>query len=496
MFAIALWDADSERLVLVRDRLGVKPLYWCRSGASLAYASEPQALLAGGWVPRRPDRRALLEYMTLQYVPPPRSGFEGIRKIAPGAMLIWEGGREREEVYWRLPVPPDPLTADPEQALGELDELLRDATRQRLRSDVPLGAFLSGGVDSSVVVSYMAELVGQVRTFSIDFPQAGFSEAAHARRVAGIYGTEHEELTLTAEMVPAIAEAIPRMGEPFADSSAIPTYLLSELTRRRVTVALSGDGGDEAFGGYHRYLRAVTLARVAPVAGLVGSVLECSVPRRALGAGRAGKAIHLAASSRSAYQRMMSHFEPDELRAAATAEFLADAGPPEAVWTDHLQLPVVRGIRRYSVLDTVTYLPGDLLPKVDRMSMAHALEVRSPLLDYRVHEFAANLPNRLRWHRAEGKVLLKRLAASRGLPTDLVHRRKQGFGIPIGHWFRDGLRGWISDLLAPDTIRARGLIRPEAASTLLADHQAGLSDNTVRLWNLAALELWFRAHID
>jgi asparagine synthase (glutamine-hydrolysing) len=193
---------------------------------------------------------------------------------------------------------------------------------------------------------------------------------------------------------------------------------------------------------------------------------------------------------------MMSHFEPDELRAAATADFLADAGPPEAVWADHLQLPVVRGIRRYSVLDTVTYLPGDLLPKVDRMSMAHALEVRSPLLDYRVHEFAAHLPNRLRWHRAEGKVLLKRLAASRGLPTDLVHRRKQGFGIPIGHWFRDGLRGWISDLLAPDTIRARGLIRPEAASTLLADHQAGLSDNTVRLWNLAALELWFRAHID
>ncbi len=335
-----------------------------------------------------------------------------------------------------------------------------------------------------------------MRTFSIDFPQAGFSEAEHARRVADLYGTTHEELTLTADMVPAIAEAIPRMGEPFADSSALPTYLLSELTRRRVTVALSGDGGDEAFGGYTRYGRAIAVARMAPVAGPAGRLLEMAVPRRLLADRRAAKAIHVAAASKEAYQRMMSHFEPRELRSIATPEFLEAAGPPETVWSDHLRLPPVRGVRRYSVLDSLTYLPGDLLPKVDRMSMAHALEVRSPLLDYRVHEFAATLPNALRWHRVEGKVLLKRLAARRGLPEDLVHRRKQGFGVPIGHWFRDGLRGWIGDLLAPDAVRARGLIRPEVASALLADHHARLSDNTVRLWNLAALELWFRAHID
>jgi asparagine synthase (glutamine-hydrolysing) len=496
MFAIALWDSRRQRLVLARDRLGVKPLYYCERDGSLAYASEPQALLRGGWTERRADPQALLEYMTLQYVPPPRSGFVGIHKLHPGSILIWENGRAREVRYWEPPVPPDPLTADPERSLDELDEILREATRVRLRSDVPLGAFLSGGVDSSVVVSYMAELGGTTRTFSIDFPHAGFSESAHAKRVAELYSTEHQELMLEAEMVPAILEAVPKMGEPFADSSALPTYLLSELTKREVTVALSGDGGDEAFSGYRRYGFSAGWARFRPLPNLSVGALRVADPylrRRGVGRfkRRARYAGHLAS-----YQRMMSHFIPEELRWVATPSFLSSTGAPEQVYRGHLSMPPVSGVRAFSALDTVSYLPGDLLPKVDRMSMAHALEVRSPMLDHRVHELAAGLPNRLRWRGIEGKVLLKDLASRRGLPADLVHRKKQGFGVPLGSWLRGDLRDWITDTLDSETVARRGIVRPKAVQQMLREHLNHEDDHTTRLWNLAAMELWFRAHID
>jgi asparagine synthase (glutamine-hydrolysing) len=493
MFAISLWDARRRRLVLVRDRLGVKPLYHCRSRDTLAYASEPRALLRGGWAPSEPDLDALLEYLVLQYVPPPRSGFAGIEKLAPGQMLVWEDGRATISTYWQPPIPPDPLTAESEPLLAELDELLRDATRERMRSDVPLGAFLSGGVDSSVVVSYMAELAGRVRTFSIDFPEAGFSEAVHARRVAELYGTEHQELTLEADMVPAIATAIPLLGEPFADASALPTYLLSGLARRHVTVALSGDGGDEAFGGYARYRHAATTARFAPLtrpaARVAGLLSRPSVPGRIARAG-------LKTIENLNYARMMSQFRPEQLRWAATPEFLATVGPPERVYADHLRLPAVAGVRAYCALDTVSYLPGDLLVKVDRMSMAHALEVRSPLLDHRVHELASTVPNQLRVRGSEGKLLLKQLAVRRGLPGELVHRPKHGFGVPLAGWFRGQLREWIAELLSPAGIGRRGIVRPGAGGQMLAEHLSGRVDHTVRLWNLAALELWFAAHID
>jgi asparagine synthase (glutamine-hydrolysing) len=495
MFAIALWDAARQRLVLARDRLGVKPLYYCRSGDTLAYASEPQALLRARWAPRSADPRALLEYMMLQYVPAPRSGFAGIKKLHPGSMLVWERGRMTVSTYWRPPLPPDPLRIDHDAALIELDALLRETTRERLRADVPLGAFLSGGVDSSVVVSYMAELAGSVRTFSIDFPHAGFSEAVHARRVAQLYGTEHAELTLTADIVPAIAEAIPRMGEPFADASAIPTYLLSGLTRRHVTVALSGDGGDEAFGGYERYGLAAGLARGGPLA-IRGARLAQAARPRAAAVGRVDRALSALASPSGTYAEIMSHFVPAMLESVATGEFLATAGSPEQVYSDHLRLPPVRGVRRYAALDTTTYLPGDLLAKVDRMSMAHALEVRSPLLDHRVHEFAARLPNRLRWRGLQGKIMLKELAVQRGLPRDLVHRRKHGFGVPLGPWFRGELRDWLHETLSPETLKRRGIVRPGAVERMLHEHGQAKADHTTRLWNLAAMELWFQAHID
>jgi asparagine synthase (glutamine-hydrolysing) len=498
MFAIALWDEEAKRLLLARDRLGVKPLYWAPVGEGILYASEPGAILASGLVEPRPDPRALLEYMTLQYVPPPRSGFAGIRKLAPGERLIWEDGRARIDRYWELNFAKTEQGSE-QETLERLDGLLGEATRDRLVSDVPLGAFLSGGIDSSLVVSYMAEASSHVRTFSVDFPEAQFSEGEHARRVARIYGTEHEERLLEPHMVPLVADAVRFAGEPFADSSAIPTLLLSRMTRERVTVALSGDGGDEAFGGYRRYQLARAAHRLGAAAGAARLLRRSGLVSRLPGAKgsqarRAVDAFALPAAHR--YASMMSHFSPADLESFCTPEFLDEAGDPWAAWDETLAPPSLRGVDRYLALDTTTYLPGDLLLKVDRMSMADALEVRSPLLDYRVHEFAAAMPERMKLRGRTTKWALKQLAARRGLPDDLVHRRKQGFGVPVGTWLRGPLRGWLEDLLLDPRSLDRGYFEPERVRQLVAAHVDGSADHTSRLWNLAVLELWRRTWID
>ena len=497
MFAIALWDEGAERLLLARDRLGVKPLYWAPVDNGILYASEPGAILASGLITPRPDPRALLDYLTLQYVPPPRSGFEGIRKLAPGERLVFERGRGRIDRYWRLDFSKTERVSE-EESLERLDSLLGEATRDRLVADVPLGAFLSGGVDSSLVVSYMAEASSQVKTFSIDFPEAGFSEGEHARRVAQIYGTEHEDRLLEPAMVPLVADAVRHAGEPFADSSAIPTLLLSRMTRERVTVALSGDGGDEAFAGYRRYF----FARTADRAGFAGGAARVLQRTGALsllpgGAGqlrRAGMALAMPADRR--YAALMSHFTPANLESLCTPDFLAAAGDPEAAWTETLALPDLPGVDRYLSLDTETYLPGDLLLKVDRMSMADALEVRSPFLDYRVYEFAAALPARMKLRGRTTKWALKEIARRRGLPDDLVERRKQGFGVPIGAWLRGELRPWVEDLLLDPRSLERGYFDPEGVRRLLSEHLDGGADHTNRVWNLAVLELWHRSWVD
>jgi asparagine synthase (glutamine-hydrolysing) len=497
MFAIALWDGGAERLLLARDRLGVKPLYWAPVGNGLLYASEPGAILASGLVEAQPDPRALVDYLTLQYVPPPRSGFAGIRKLAPGERLVYEGGAARIERYWRLDFERPKLESE-EQALEQLDSLLGEATRERLVSDVPLGAFLSGGIDSSLVVSYMAAASSQVKTFSIDFPEAGFSEGEHARRVARIYGTEHEDRLLEPMMVPLVADAVRHAGEPFADSSAIPTLLLSRMTKERVTVALSGDGGDEAFAGYRRYLVARTADRLGATAGIARALRGSGVLGRIpAGAGQLRRIVEaFAMPPARRYASMMSHFAPAELERLCTASFLEAAGSPWSAWEETLAPPALDGVDRYLALDTATYLPDDLLLKVDRMSMADALEVRSPLLDYRVHEFAAGLPERMKLRGRTTKWALKEIARRRGLPSDLVGRRKQGFGVPVGTWMRGELRGWVEDLLLDPRSLARGYFDPQGVRRLLGEHLDGTADHTYRVWNLAVLELWHRTWID
>ena len=497
MFAIALWDAERRRLVLARDRLGVKPLYWARVGDGLLYGSEPGAILASGRIERRADPEAIAEYLTLQYVPPPRTGFAGMSKLAPGEMLVLEDGRIDVRRWWALDHATKAAASD-EDALERLDGLMQEATRLRMIADVPVGAFLSGGVDSSLVVSYMAEQSSHVHTFSIDFPHARYSEGAHAKEVARVYGTEHEEFLVEPDIVPTITTAVRYAGEPFADSSMIPTYVLSQVTRRRVTVALSGDGGDEAFAGYVRHRLATAADRLGPLP-YVARPLHRAVEASGLDGRLSRISRGLAAVSRSRHDRyatIMAHFDPVAMQRLCRPEFLAAAGGGRAAWDDVLALPDVAGVDRYLSLDTATYLPGDLLLKVDRMSMAHALEVRSPLLDHQVHEFAAGLPGRFKLRRGTTKWLLKQLAARRGLPEHLIHRRKQGFAIPVREWFRGELRPWIQDVLRDPATRDRGYFDPAEPDRLLNEHVVGEADHTRLLWNLAMLELWHREWID
>ena len=498
MFAIALWDGARHRLVLVRDRLGVKPLYWAEVKGGLVYGSEPGAILASGLIPAELDHSAIVEYLTLQYVDAPRSGFAGIQKLHPGELLVWEQGKIRTSRYWHLPDPSSNGANDEKAAIGEVDHLLRTATEARLVADVPLGAFLSGGVDSSLVVSYMAELKSEVRTFCADFAIRGFSEGRHARRVAEAFGTQHTEFVVEPDMVPTVTEIVRYLGEPFADSSAIPTFLLARLTRQHVTVALSGDGGDEAFGGYTRYRVADQSRRFEPLSQVVGSLGRTVlplIPSRHRSRARRGLAT-LARPESERYPAMMAHFDPPAITEICTPEFVGSAGDVARAWRAMCPPPVPADANRYMWLDLHHYLPGDILTKVDRMSMGNALEVRSPLLDYRVQEYAAALPAHLKLGSGTTKTLLKKLAVERGVPTDVIRRGKQGFGVPIDAWFRAELRGWMEEVLRDPATRSRGIFRLAAVDRLIEDHLTGRCDHGARLWNLVMLELWQRQWID
>jgi asparagine synthase (glutamine-hydrolysing) len=498
MFALALWDGRAQRLLLARDRLGVKPLYWAEVPGGLLYASEPGAILASGLVEVRPDDVAIAQYLTLQYVPPPRSGFAEIHKLAPGELLLWERGQATVRRWWTL-AHGAPTAIDDGEAIERVDAALSEATRLRMIADVSVGAFLSGGIDSSLVTSYMAEHASDVRTFSIGFPSDRYTETAHAREVSSLYGTTHEEFVVEPDLVPTVAEAARVVGEPFADSSAIPTYLLSRLTRRHVTVALSGDGGDEAFAGYVRHRIAVAADRLGPLPALAGPFARAALALAPADSrtGRIARGLQAAARNpHDRYASLMSHFDPPGLEALCEPAFLARAGGSRDAWDRVLKLPPITGVDRYLALDTATYLPGDLLVKADRMSMAHALEVRSPFLDHHVMELAADLPGDLKLRRGETKWVLKQVARRRRLPDHLVYRQKQGFAMPVAEWFRKELRGWVDDVLRDPRTRGRGWFRPAAVDRLIDDHAAGRANHAHRLWNLLMLELWHRAWID
>jgi asparagine synthase (glutamine-hydrolysing) len=500
MFAIAVWDRQRERLVLARDRVGKKPLHYLTlPEGSLAFASELKALLLLSGVRRELEPAALDAYLALQYVPGEQTGVGGIRRLLPGHVLVWEEGRVDTRPFWELAATERDL-AD-EEWLELVREQVTAAVRRRLVSDVPLGALLSGGIDSTIVVGLMAEASSEpVKTFTVGVDDPRYDERAHARIAASAFGTEHEELVVEPNPVELVSRLTTFLDEPLGDEAILPTYLISEVARRHVTVALTGDGGDESFSGYERYAAlglARTVGRVPLVPGLAARGLRAlpsgrhprSTPARAA---RLLETAALPAGER--YGALMEVFPAslrEELYAPALSASLGGArtsasllGPP--------QLPGIAGLQQ---LDARTYLPDDLLVKADRASMATSLELRSPLLDHEVLALGLSLPDSLRFAGRRGKVALRKAFADL-VPEPLAARGKTGFGIPLGAWFRGPLRELAGDVLLGRRARARGQLRPEVVERLLAEHTRGQRDHGHRLWCLLVLELWQRSWLE
>lgn len=501
MFAFALWDRHKRALLLARDRAGKKPLFYANLGDRLVFASEIQGVLAHPGVSREADPTALVDYLTWGYVPAPATGFQAIRKIPPAHTAVIHPGDTTisTQGYWQLPYTPK-LRTSPGETDEQLRALLTEAVRIRLVSDVPLGAFLSGGIDSSIVVGLMAQLSSKpVKTFSIGFHEAGFDELPHARRVAERWGTEHTEMVVRPDALAVLATLVRHYGEPYADSSAIPTYYVSQMTRQHVTVALNGDGGDESFAGYQRYWANRMAARLPLHAGAAAwaARLASALPNGALGstAGKAARYMEAAALPMPArYARWSSYFPPP-LRARLMGPALtAAAGDhrPEA-WMESLfdRAGNLGPVDAAMHVDVHSYLPYDLLVKVDIASMANSLEARSPFLDHHVMEFAARLPEheKLRGHR--GKAVLRR-AFREMLPMENVQRPKMGFAVPVGEWLRGPLRPLLEDTLLNSAAAVNGYLDSAVINELARRHLSRQADHTPQLWSLLMLECWHR----
>jgi asparagine synthase (glutamine-hydrolysing) len=493
MFAIALWDARRERLVLTRDRLGKKPLLWTKlDDGTLAFASELKALLRLTGLRRELDLAALDAYLALQYVPGAQTALRGIEKVPPGSFLVAENGSVEVSRYWA----PDPEHADQSEEtwLHRVRETVAAAVRRRLVADVPLGALLSGGIDSSVVVALMAQAsVEPVRTFTVGFGDARYDERDYARAVAARYGTVHEEVVLEPDVVDVLPRLAQTYDEPLGDEAALPTFLVCEVASRHVTVALVGDGGDESFAGYERYAAVGLGDRVpAALAGPAARALRLlpsarREPRSPLY--RAARFLEAAATpAAKRYGRLVEVFPHELRRRLWTREAAREV-------TELLGEPPAPGITGLQLVDLETYLPGDLLLKSDLASMAHSLELRSPLLDHEVVQLGLSLPDSLRFRGRVGKQALRRAFAAE-LPPQVAARGKTGFGVPIAGWFRGELRELAGDVLLDRRAVERGLFRSDVVEGLLADHAAGRADHAHRLWCLLMLELWQRSHVE
>jgi asparagine synthase (glutamine-hydrolysing) len=506
MFAFAIWDAPRRRLLLGRDRLGKKPLFFHLGARGLSFASELRALLCDDDIARKPEARALHAYLSLGFVPTKYAAIEGVRKLAPGTIALYDNGQLREEKYWQLEFAPR------ERPVGELIEELRhllfESVKLRLVSDVPLGAFLSGGIDSSAVVAIMSKVGAKpVKTFSIGFEEKDFSEVEYARKVAKLYQTDHHEEVLR----PRAAELLPKLvrfyGEPFADPSALPSYLLSEMTRKHVTVALSGDGGDEGFAGYTRYAheKLARLFRLLP-RGLVmpaARLIERSFPGRQAGFwGEVGATVRTHArriqmDDAPRYLAQFGNFTQEQLAELCTPEFAAagaDAG--RALFDETLAGGSARdALGRLLELDTKVYLVDDIFTKVDIASMANSLEVRCPLVDHVLLEFAASIPSEMKMRGFRGKWLLRK-ALGDLLPHEILYRRKRGFGIPHARWLRGELRPMLRDTLSSARVYQRGFLQRATVERLMDEHDSGRINHGLRLWNLLWLELWFQTFVD
>lgn len=516
MFAFALWDRAEGILTLVRDRLGIKPVYWAKFGSLFLFGSELKALRAHrGWAPRvRPD--AIAGYMRHGYIPGPHTIYEGVHKLEPGTVLTLSTRDNSEPSlrrFWDLSevvgrgaaARAEPTSAD---SVNELDVLLRDAVRRRMVADVPLGAFLSGGVDSSTVAAMMqAQSPVPIKTFTIGFEQDRFDEAPHAQAVAKHLGTDHTELYVAPKDALNVIPELPHWyDEPFADSSQIPTLLVSRLTRKHVTVALSGDGGDELFAGYPRYFWNQRLQRalgrvpwrVRSAAGFGLRSLSPQLrewclerlPRRVQNVVTANRLEKLsdvlnAKDSNALYRRILSLWPNPK------ALVLGGSEATGRLWESNLTNGLDAAIEAPQFLDILTYLPDDILTKVDRASMAVALEARVPLIDYRVVEFAWRLPMAMKVREGQGKWILRQVL-DRYVPRQLIDRPKMGFGVPLGEWLRGPLREWAEDLLSESTLAAQGLLQVDLVRRTWQEHISGREGRADQLWAVLMLQSWMR----
>lgn len=521
-FAIALWDRQARRLYLARDRFGEKPLYYGWCGKALAFGSELKALRTVPGCPDEIDREALASYVRYGFVPHPRSIWRGVAKLPPGTWTSFgpgdaPGASPEVVSYWdagaaATAAMADPWTGGEAEAVEALDALLARTVKSRMIADVPLGALLSGGVDSSTIVAMMQAhglAAGPVKTFTIGFDETGYDEAQQARAVAAHLGTDHTELYVTARDALAVVPSLPTLyDEPFADASQIPTYLVSALARRSVTVALSGDAGDEIFGGYNRYFHGAEIWKKAgaaprPIRAAAAAALQAVSPdgwNRAAGAlsavlpaelsgGRAGEKIHklagvLSAADQNAYHQGLLSLWDDPARV------LTGAAPGLCLPGDHpAPATMERFAERAMYLDTRYYLPDDILVKVDRAAMGVSLEARAPFLDREVFRFAWSLPMAMKISGGRGKQVLRKVL-DRYVPRALIDRPKQGFALPVGRWLRGELRDWGEALLAPDRLKAQGLFDPAAVRRCWDEHQAGRRNWDARLWVLLMAQAW------
>ena len=521
MFAMAIWDRKERRLFLVRDRLGKKPLYYGWQGGVFLFGSELKALRCHPAFQGEVDREALALYVWHSCVPGEQSIYRGIHKLRPGCILEVDPGRPGEvgtpEAYWDAYAMAEwgqshPFQGTEAEALDLLEPLLRNAVALRMVADVPVGAFLSGGIDSSLVVALMqAQSHRRVKSFSIGFQEPLYNEAPQARAVAQHLGTDHTEFYVSPAEALAVIPRLPALyDEPFADSSQIPTFLVSQLARAHVTVALSGDGGDEVFGGYNRYhvgmhlLGAVGwlpdvicrrvaqgIQRIAPADWdrlLRGP--DRWLPRRHLGL-VTGEKIHKLAGlltskgPKELYKRAVSHWNPEEL--------LVDGLPTSPPWMNHTAWDRIKGgASQMMLMDLITYLPDDILVKVDRASMGASLEMRAPLLDHRVSEFAWSLPIGMKIKKRVGKVLLRRVL-DRYVPKAMVDRPKQGFGVPIGDWLRGPLRPWAEELLDAGRLQSGGFFVPAPIRAKWEEHLSGKQNSQHHLWDILMFQSWLEA---
>jgi len=502
MFAFAIWDGRARRLFVARDRAGKKPLYYTvtPSGA-FVFGSELKSLLEHDEVGRETNAEALDAYLTLGYVPEPLSIFRGVHKLPPGHHLTFADGRVTVKSYWDFRYEPTGEARREEEYVEELRGLLDEAVRIRLVADVPLGAFLSGGVDSSTVVGLMARHTNRpVKTFSIGFHEDSYNELKYARLASERFGTEHVEFIVTPDICDIVDELVWHFDEPFADSSAIPTYMVSKLAREHVKVVLSGDGGDELFAGYTRYVTDTRRSGFARLPRFLRRGVMQPLSARLPHGARGRNYLHnVALDPVERYLDSVSVFTKLNRLLLYTQDFrsrLSDDDLAALRFRDYAaRVHTGEALDKLLYIDSKTYLPGDILTKVDRMSMAASLEARVPLLDHKLIEFITRIPAALKMRGLETKHIFKR-AVRDLVPAEILDRPKQGFGVPIEQWINNQLRGRIRETLSETRARERGYVEPRYVQTLLDEHEHGRRDHSTQLWALFMLELWHRAFVD